>query len=161
MAIRNIVQEGDAILAKECRPVTEFNEKLHILLDDMHETLARADGAGLAAPQVGILRACALVMVDDGSYLEIINPVIEETSGTQEGPEGCLSVPGRFGIVQRPDHVRVKAQDRNGNFFTYTADGFTARAFCHEIDHLSGHLFTEKVTEYIDPETYYGDSEEE
>ena len=161
MAIRNIVQEGDAILAKKCRPVTEFNEKLHILLDDMHETLARADGAGLAAPQVGILRACALVMVDDGSYLEIINPVIEETSGIQEGPEGCLSVPGRFGIVQRPDHVQVKAQDRNGNFFTYTADGFTARAFCHEIDHLSGHLFTEKVPEYIDPETYYGDSEEE
>ena len=160
MAIRNIVQEGDAILAKKCRAVTDFNERLHILLDDMHETLKKADGAGLAAPQVGMLKALALVMVDDGSYLEIINPEIIEASGSQEGVEGCLSVPGRWGIVERPDHVQVRAQDRHGNFFEVEADGFTARAFCHEIDHLSGHLFTEKATEFIDPNEYFADDEE-
>lgn len=161
MAIRNIVHEDDEILRKKCRPVTEFNQRLHLLLDDMNETLAKADGAGLAAPQVGVLRACALVMLEDGSYLEIINPTIEHTEGMQEGPEGCLSVPGRFGIVMRPEKVTVSAQDRNGNPFKYQAEGFTARAFCHEIDHLSGHLFTELVTEYIDPEEYYSDNEEE
>ncbi|MBQ1271484.1 MAG: peptide deformylase [Clostridia bacterium] len=155
MAIRNIVQVGEPVLAKKCRPVTDFNERLHVLLDDMHDTLRKADGAGLAAPQVGILRACALVMLDDGSYLEIINPVIEEASGVQEGVEGCLSVPGKFGIVERPNKVKVKAQDRHGNFFEYEAEGFTARAFCHEIDHLSGHIFTELATEFIDPEEYF------
>ncbi len=160
MAIRNIVQEGDPILAKKCRQITEFNERLHLLLDDMHDTLKKADGAGLAAPQVGMLKALALVMVDDGSYLEIINPEIIEASGTQEGVEGCLSVPGKWGVVERPDHVKVRAQDRNGNVFEYEADGFTARAFCHEIDHLSGHLFTEKVTEFIDPKEYFEDDEE-
>ena len=160
MAIRNIVQEGDPILAKKCRHVTEFNERLHLLLDDMHDTLKKADGAGLAAPQVGMLKALALVMVDDGSYLEIINPEIIEASGSQEGVEGCLSVPGKWGIVERPDHVKVRAQDRNGNVFEVEADGFTARAFCHEIDHLSGHLFVEKATEFIDPKEYFEDDEE-
>ena len=161
MAIRNIVYEGDPVLAKKCRPVTDFNPRLHQLLDDMKETLAKADGAGLAAPQVGVLRACAVVMLEDGSYMEIVNPTIEAASGTQEGPEGCLSVPGRFGIVMRPDKVKVRAQDRNGEFFEYEAEGFTARAFCHEIDHLGGHLFTELVTEYIDPDEYYAETEEQ
>ena len=160
MAIRNIVQEGDEVLAKQCRRVTDFNPRLHQLLDDMKDTLRKADGAGLAAPQVGVLRACAIVVLEDGSYLEIVNPTIVEASGMQEGPEGCLSVPGRFGIVMRPNKVKITAQDRNGEPFTYEAEGFTARAFCHEIDHLSGHLFTELVSEYIDPEEYYSDGGE-
>ena len=150
MAIRTIVKKGDSVLDKVCRPVTAFNERLWLLLDDMHDTLRAADGAGLAAPQVGVLRACALVMLDDGSYLEIINPQITHKSGTQSGTEGCLSVPGMFGIVERPMKVTVKAQDRHGKEFTIEAEGFTARAFCHEIDHLYGHLFTELVTEYVD-----------
>lgn len=154
MPIRTIVKEGDPCLAKKCRTVTEFNSRLHTLLDDMHETLADARGAGLAAPQVGVLRALALVMLEDGSYLEIINPEIVEASGTQDGAEGCLSVPGIFGIVERPMKVKVEAQDRHGKPFTYEAEGFTARAFCHEIDHLSGRLFTELVSEYLEPEDF-------
>lgn len=152
MPIRNIVKEGDSVLNKKCRPVTEFNERLWTLLDDMHETLRAAEGAGLAAPQVGVLRSLALVMLEDESYLEIINPEIIKREGTQDGPEGCLSVPGRYGMVERPNKVVVKAQDRHGNPFTYEAEGFTARAFCHEIDHLHGHLFTELVSEYLDME---------
>lgn len=164
MAIRTIVQEGDPILLKKCREVTDFNPRLHLLLDDMSETLAKADGAGLAAPQVGILRACALVMLDDGRYLEIINPEVIDVSGEQEGVEGCLSVPGKFGIVKRPNYVKVRAQDRFGKTFEYESEGFTARAFLHEIDHLSGHMFTELVSEIIDPEEYFantGDEESE
>lgn len=152
MPTRNIVKEGDQCLRKICRPVTDFNSRLHDLLDDMHETLAQANGAGLAAPQVGVLRRLALVMLDDGSYLEIINPEIIERKGTQSDVEGCLSIPGVWGIVERPMTVTVRAQDRFGNEFTRKAEGFTARAFCHEIDHLNGHLFTDFVTEYLDPE---------
>lgn len=150
MAIRNIVKKGDSVLGKVCRPVTDFNERLWVLLDDMHDTLHDADGAGLAAPQVGVLRSLALVMLDDGSYLEIINPKIVSYEGTQSGAEGCLSVPDLYGIVTRPMKVTVEAQDRYGKPFTMEAEGFTARAFCHEIDHLSGHLFTELVEKYID-----------
>ena len=150
MAIRNIVEKGDPVLGKVCRPVTAFNERLWELLDDMHDTLRAADGAGLAAPQVGVLRSCALVMMDDGSYLEIINPKIISKEGFQSGTEGCLSVPGVFGIVERPMNVTVTAQDRYGKEFTVDAEGFTARAFCHEIDHLGGHLFTELVKKYVD-----------
>ena len=150
MAIRNIVEKGDPVLGKVCRPVTAFNERLWELLDDMHDTLHAADGAGLAAPQVGVLRSCALVMMDDGSYLEIINPRIISKDGFQSGTEGCLSVPGVFGIVERPMNVTVTAQDRYGKEFTVDAEGFTARAFCHEIDHLGGHLFTELVKKYVD-----------
>ena len=152
MPTRNIVKEGDQCLRKICRPVTDFNNRLHDLLDDMHETLAQANGAGLAAPQVGVLRRLALVMLDDGSYLEIINPEIIERKGTQSDVEGCLSIPGVWGVVEGPMTVTVRAQDRFGNEFTRKAEGFTARAFCHEIDHLDGHLFTDFVTEYIDPE---------
>ena len=150
MAIRNIVEKGDPVLGKVCRPVTAFNERLWELLDDMHDTLRAADGAGLAAPQGGVLRSCALVMMDDGSYLEIINPKIISKDGFQSGTEGCLSVPGVFGIVERPMNVTVTAQDRYGKEFTVDAEGFTARAFCHEIDHLGGHLFTELVKKYVD-----------
>ena len=160
MAIRNIIQEGDEILRKNCRKITEFNPRLHQLLDDMRDTLINADGAGLAAPQVGVLRACAVVLLSDGSYLEIVNPIIEESSGSQEDAEGCLSIPGKFGIVNRPMYVTVRAQDRFGKEFTYNAEGFTARAFCHEIDHLSGGLFTDKVIRYSDPDEYYGGGEE-
>ncbi|MBQ7625388.1 MAG: peptide deformylase [Clostridia bacterium] len=152
MAIRNIVKEGDPVLNKACRQVTDFNERLWQLLDDMHETLKAADGAGLAAPQVGVLRALALVMTEDGSYLEIINPKIVWQEGEQTGAEGCLSIPGVYGEVTRPLKVRVEALDRFGKPFTREAEGFTARAFCHEIDHLSGHLFRELVERYIDPE---------
>lgn len=152
MPTRNIVKEGDSCLRKVCRPVTDFNDRLHTLLDDMHETLAEANGAGLAAPQVGVLRRLALVMLEDGSYLEIINPEIVEKSGTQNDVEGCLSVPGVWGMVERPMNVTISAQDRFGKPFTVSAEGFTARAFCHEIDHLDGHLFTDLVAEYIDPE---------
>ena len=152
MAIRNIVKEGDPVLNKNCRQVTDFNERLWQLLDDMRETLKAADGAGLAAPQVGVLRALALVMIEDGTYLEIINPKIVWQEGHQTGAEGCLSVPGVYGEVTRPLKIRVEAQDRFGKSFTREAEGFTARAFCHEIDHLSGHLFREFVERYIDPE---------
>ena len=152
MAIRNIVKEGDPVLNKNCRQVTDFNERLWQLLDDMRETLKAADGAGLAAPQVGVLRALALVMIEDGTYLEIINPKIVWQEGHQTGAEGCLSVPGVYGEVTRPLKIRVEAQDRFGKSFKREAEGFTARAFCHEIDHLSGHLFREFVERYIDPE---------
>ena len=152
MPIRNIVKEGDSCLRKECRPVTDFNERLWSLLDDMHDTLKDANGAGLAAPQVGVLRRVALVMLEDESYLEIINPEIIYKEGSQTGVEGCLSVPGVWGIVERPQKVTVKAQDRYGKEFLRDAEGFTARAFCHEIDHLHGHLYTEFVTEYVNPE---------
>ncbi len=159
MAIRNIVKVGDDVLAKKCRPVTEFNDRLFQLLEDMHDTLTEAAGAGLAAPQVGVLRRLALVMVEDESFLEIINPEIIAMEGEQDGPEGCLSVPGKYGMVKRPDQVTVKYQDRHGEWHERTAEGFTARAFCHEIDHLDGHLYTEKVYRYLTEEELAGDDE--
>lgn len=145
MAIRNIVKEGDPVLRKVCRSVLDFDDKLACLLDDMEETLRDADGVGLAAPQVGILRRICIVDVGDG-LIELINPVITEQSGEQEGSEGCLSCPGEFGIVKRPFNVTVKAQDRHGNSFTVTGEGLKARAFCHEIDHLNGILYKDKAT---------------
>lgn len=150
MAIRNIVEVGDDILNKKCRPVTEFNPRLYTLLDDMHDTLTAAQGAGLAGPQVGVLRRLALVMLEDESFLEIINPEILSAEGEQNGAEGCLSVPGKYGMVKRPMKVRVRYQDRNAQWHEREAEGFTARAFCHEIDHLDGHLYTELVTEYLE-----------
>ena len=160
MAIRNIVKVGDDILNKKCRPVTDFNDRLFTLLEDMHETLTDAHGAGLAAPQVGILRRLALVMVEDESFLEIINPEIIAREGEQDGAEGCLSVPGKYGMVKRPMKVTVKYQDRNGEWHERTAEGFTARAFCHEIDHLDGHLYTELVSEYLDPADFADDGDD-
>lgn len=144
MAIRNIVQMGDEVLRKKCFEVTEINEKIITLLDDMKETLIKANGAGLAAPQVGVLRRVFVVSVDD-KYYECINPVIEKTSGKQVGEEGCLSVKGKYGTVERPLKVTVRALDRNGKEFTAKAEGFLARAFCHENDHLDGILYVDKA----------------
>ena len=150
MALRTIVLEGDSCLTKVCRPVTAFNGRLHQLLDDMAETLADANGAGLAAPQVGILRRVCLVLDEaTESYLELITPEIIRTEGKQSGLEGCLSVPGKFAVVERPNIVRVRAQDRDGNWFEAEAQGLTARAFCHEIEHLDGHLFVERVDHFL------------
>lgn len=145
MALRNIVTVGDSVLTKVSRPVVNFDKRLHTLLDDMADTLLDAGGVGLAAPQVGILRRA--VLVDTGEecdgIIELINPEILETSGTQTGLEGCLSVPGEYGIVTRPDYVKVKAQDRYGEWFEAEGEGLIARCFCHEIAHLEGQLYTE------------------
>lgn len=143
--LREIVKKGDEVLNKKCHPVTKFDDKLHTLLDDMGETLRKADGVGLAAPQVGILRQVVVVINEDDELIELINPEIIQTSGEQFGLEGCLSVPGRYGFVKRPMVVKVRAQDRNGNTFEVEDQGLTARCFCHEIDHLGGHLFDELV----------------
>ena len=143
MALRTILTDGDPALHKACRPVTRFDEKLHVLLDDLKETLAQANGAGLAAPQVGILRRAVIVVDANDQMLELVNPEIISREGEQEGFEGCLSVPGRWGVVKRPMKARVRAQDRYGNFFEVEGEEIVARCFCHEIDHLDGHLFTE------------------
>jgi len=141
--LRTIITEGDPVLNKVCHPVTKFDEKLWDLLDDMRETLAESNGVGLAAPQVGILRRVVLVINGEDEVLELINPTIIKTEGEQEGLEGCLSVPGKWGNVKRPMVVRVRAQDRNGNWFEVEDEELTARCFCHELDHLDGHLFVE------------------
>ena len=151
MALRNIVREGDPILRKKCREITVFDERLHSLLEDMRETLELADGAGLAAPQVGMLKRIAIVSVGE-DYFELINPEIIATEGEEISPEGCLSIPGIAGTVNRPYKVTVKAQDRNGVEYTAEGEGLLARAFCHEIDHLDGILYTDKVIEYCDVE---------
>ena len=148
MAVRNILRDGDPSLLKKSRAITEFNARLHTLLDDMRETLAEANGLGLAAPQVGALRRAVLVVdtdtgEDEEQIIELINPEIIESSGVQTGSEGCLSIPGVFGIVRRPEYVKVRAQDRYGNTFEVEGQGLTARAFCHELNHLDGVLFTE------------------
>ena len=143
MALRTILTDGDPALHKVCRPVTQFDEMLHDLLDDMKETLAKANGAGLAAPQVGILRRAVIVVDANDEMLELVNPEIIAREGEQEGFEGCLSVPGRWGVVKRPMKAKVRAQDRNGNFFEVEGEEIVARCFCHELDHLDGHLFTE------------------
>ncbi len=149
MAIRKIREEGDEILSKKCKEVVAFDKKLHILLDDMYETMTKYEGVGLAAPQVGILKRAVVINVGDGK-LELINPSILEESGSQKGSEGCLSVPGVFGIVERPMKVTVRAQDRHGRWFKITGEELLARAICHEIEHLDGHLFREKVIEYCE-----------
>ena len=164
------MEQGEKCLEKHCRPVTEFNEKLRILLDDMAETLRKANGVGLAAPQVGILRRAVLVLetnVPEGEedyIIELINPEIVDRSGSQEGPEGGLSVPGVYGWVERPEKVTVRAQDRNGQWFEVSGEGLTARAFCHELDHLEGVLFTQLADHIMSDEElneYYGFKDEE
>lgn len=163
MALRNIVVQGDDCLTKVCRPITAFGPRLHQLLDDMAETLADANGAGLAAPQVGILRRCCLVLDEETEqFVELINPEIVSASGEQTGLEGCLSVPGKWGIVTRPNKVKVRAQDRFGNWFEMEREELTARAFCHEIEHLDGHLFIEHVDHFLTEEELreYIDEEE-
>ena len=149
MAIRNIVKLGDEILTKKCREVKEINDRIICLLDDMRETLIESGGVGLAAPQVGVLRRVAIVDTGDG-ILELINPEILSAEGEQTDAEGCLSYPGKFGMVTRPKIVKIRATDRDGNEFEYTGEDLTARAFCHEIDHLNGHFFTELVTEWVE-----------
>ncbi|MCI6729795.1 MAG: peptide deformylase [Clostridiales bacterium] len=151
MAIRKIMTEKDSALHKVCRPVTDFNGRLHRLLDDLAETLDEAQGAGLAAPQVGILRRVVVIDVGEG-LMELVNPEIVEQEGEQDGPEGCLSVPGKWGLVKRPNHVKVRAQDRNGQWFEAEGEGLLARCFCHELEHLDGHLYTEKVSRYLTEE---------
>lgn len=158
MAIRKIVTQGDELLSKKCRPVTEFNPRLHQLLDDMADTLAEANGAGLAAPQVGVLRRAVLVIGDDDQVMELINPEIVFQEGEQTGPEGCLSVPGKYGMVTRPYRVRVRAQDRFGSWFEAEGEEIVARCFCHEIEHLDGHLYTEHIDRFLteeELEAYY------
>ena len=145
MAIRNVVQVGDDVLRQKCFPVEVFDEKLHALLDDMKETVKKEEGAGLAAPQIGILRRLAVVDVEEG-YFELINPVIVQQKGEQSGWEGCLSVRGKSGIVSRPMKVTVVYQDRFGEKQLIKAKGFFARALCHELDHLDGILYIDKAT---------------
>ncbi len=152
MALRRIVLQGDECLTKVCRPVTEFNSRLHILLDDMTETLLDSGGVGLAAPQVGILRRVCVVQNEDDEIIELVNPEIICTEGEQTGLEGCLSVPGKYGVVTRPEVVRVRAQDRNGDFFEVEDSDLTARCFCHEIEHLDGHLFVEHTDHLMSEE---------
>ena len=145
MALRNIVKDGDPILEKRCRPVEKFDAKLHTLLDDMAETMHHANGVGLAAPQVGMLRRVVVIDIspEQNEVLELVNPKIIAFSGEQEGNEGCLSFPGQWGIVKRPEYVKVKAQNRFGEAFEAEGKGLLARAFCHEIDHLNGIVFKE------------------
>ena len=167
MALRHIVTQEDKILHKVCREQVKFDERLHQLLDDMAETLENANGVGLAAPQVGILRRVVLVIEtnvedeEDEEILELINPVIVKNEGEQVGAEGCLSVPGEYGIVRRPSCVTVRAQDRDGTWVEYTGTGLTARCICHELDHLDGHLFTEKAERMLSEEELKGSGSED
>ena len=163
MAIRKIVEIGDEKLRKQCKPVEKFDLRLKILLKDMADTMYKANGVGLAAPQVGILRRVVVVDVGDG-LIEMINPEIIHTEGEQTGVEGCLSVPGRSGVVTRPNIVTVRYQDRDGVEYEATAEEFLARAFCHEIDHLDGTLYVDKMEREIfpgDEEYDTGDEDEE
>ena len=136
MALRKILTQGDPTLNKKSRPVERFDERLHILLDDMKETLAAANGAGLAAPQVGILRRVVVVVDADDHMVELVNPELVYTEGEQTGLEGCLSVPGKYGLVTRPYKARIRAQDRNGQSFELDGEEIVARCFCHELEHL-------------------------
>ena len=151
MALRKILNDTEPSLHKVCKPVEEFNSKLHLLLDDMRETLIESGGVGLAAPQVGILRR--VVLVDNGEeILELVNPTLVETDGEQEGPEGCLSVEGKYGLVKRPYYAKVRAQDRFGEWFEAEGEELTARCFCHELDHLDGILYTQVMERLLTEE---------
>ena len=152
MALRKILELGDETLRKTARPVTVFDDRLGVLLDDMAETMYAAPGVGLAAPQVGILRRAVVIDVGEG-LIELINPEITMREGSQRGFEGCLSVPGKIGEVVRPNRVTVRAQDRHGKSFELTGEAFLARAICHELDHLDGHLYVDFVEgELLDQE---------
>ena len=153
MALRNILKDGDPALRKICRPVTDFDEKLAQLLDDLGETLHHTDGVGLAAPQVGVLRRVFIMDFGDG-IIEAVNPEIVSTKGMQEGPEGCLSFPGEYGIVRRPQKAKLKAQDRHGKWFTLTGEDLVARCICHENDHLDGIVFKQHVIRMLGPDEY-------
>ena len=159
MALRNIVKDPDARLRKVCRPVMEITPHILQLLDDMAETMVYADGVGLAAPQVGVLRRVVVIDVGDG-LIELINPEIIEFSGEQTGQEGCLSCDDRRGIVTRPNKVTVRAMDRDGNVREITGEGLLARAFCHELDHLEGVLFIDKMSRELEEDEEYFEDEE-
>jgi peptide deformylase len=164
MAIRNIRIENDEILRKKCREITEMTPKLRILIDDMLETMYEASGVGLAAPQVGILRRIVVIDVgDEHGPIVLVNPVILETSGSQTGGEGCLSIPGKTATVTRPNYAKVKGFDRDMNEIVIEGTGLLARAICHECDHLEGVLYIDKAeSEVMDTDKYYGrDSEEQ
>ena len=167
MAIRNVLTKEEAALYKKSRIITKFDDRLHQLLDDMADTLIESNGVGLAAPQVGILRRAVLVLEtnvaeDEDEYIiELINPEIIETAGEDEGPEGCLSVPGEYGLVVRPTYVKVRAQDRFGEWFEVEGEGLTARAFCHEIDHLEGVLYISKCTRMLSEDEIKTEDDEE
>ena len=148
MGLRKILTDKDPALHKVCKPVTAFDAKLHKLLDDMGETMQDANGVGLAAPQVGILRRVVTVDLGD-EILELVNPSLVETDGEQVGAEGCLSVPGKYGLVKRPYFAKVKAQDRYGEWFEVEGEELIARCFCHELDHLDGIVYTEVMDRYL------------
>ena len=154
MGLRKILTDKDPALHKVCKPVTAFDAKLHKLLDDMAETLVDSGGVGLAAPQVGILRRIFLVDVgvEENEIIEFINPEILETDGEQEGPEGCLSVPGKYGLVKRPYYVKVRAQNRYGDWFEAEGEELIGRCFCHENDHLDGIIYTQVMDRFLTEE---------
>lgn len=161
MALRNIREMGDDILTKKCKPVKEINERTLDLIDDMFETMYEANGVGLAAPQVGILKRIIVIDTTGEDPILLINPVIVETSGEQTGHEGCLSVPGKSGVVTRPNYVKVLAYDENMEQFEIEGTELLARALCHEIDHLEGHLYVEKVEGPLQDVSYDDEDEEE
>ena len=160
MAIREIRTMGDEVLTKTCKEVKALTPRTLVLIEDMLDTMYEAQGVGLAAPQVGILKRIVVIDVGEGPII-LINPEILETSGEQTGDEGCLSVPGKAGCVTRPDYVKVKALDENMEEVVYEGEGLLARAFCHEIDHLDGHLYVEKVEGEIHDVTYEDEEMEE
>ena len=149
MAKLNIVKLGDETLRKVCRPVEKITPRILTLLDDMAETMHEAGGVGLAAPQVGVLRRIVVIEVEEGQLIELINPKIVAYAGEQEAEEGCLSIPGRWGVTRRPMHVTVQAQNRKGETFEMRGTGLLARAFCHELDHLDGKLFIDCMIEEV------------
>ena len=158
MGLRKILTDKEPALHKVCKPVEKFDRKLHNLLDDMRETLIDSNGVGLAAPQVGILRR--VVLVDTGEeILELVNPELLETDGEQVGAEGCLSVPGKYGLVKRPYYAKVRAQDRFGDWYEAEGEEIIARCFCHELDHLDGIIYTQVMERYMTEEELGGDDE--
>ena len=154
MGLRKFLTDKEPALHKVCKPVTAFDKKLHMLLDDMAETLIDSGGVGLAAPQVGILRRVVLVDVgmEENEIIELINPEMIATDGEQYGPEGCLSVPGKYGLVRRPNYAKVRAQDRYGDWYEVEGEELIARCFCHELDHLDGIVYTEKMDRFLTEE---------
>ena len=159
MGLRKILTDKDPALHKVCKPVEKFDRKLHKLWDDMAETLAEANGVGLAAPQVGILRRVVIVDTGDG-ILELVNPELIATDGEQEGAEGCLSVPGKYGLVKRPYYAKVRAQDRDGEWFEAEGEELIGRCFCHELDHLDGILYTQVMERFLTEEELAAEDEE-
>ena len=157
MGLRKILTDAEPALHKVCKPVINFDGRLHALLDDMRETLVESGGVGLAAPQVGILRR--VVLVDTGEeILELVNPTLVETDGEQTGAEGCLSIPGKYGLVKRPSYAKVRAQDREGNWYEAEGEELIARCFCHELDHLDGILYSQQMDRFLTDEELEADN---